>query len=57
MPKYAASIVVPVEYTVSIEADSLDEAQDKAHELEGGDVHGMIVESFGTVRVLNVEEA
>ena len=57
MAKFAATIIVPVEYTIEIEADSLDGAQDAAHELEGDDLMGATVESYGTPKVLEVEES
>jgi hypothetical protein len=57
MGKFVATVIVPVEYTIEIEADSLDEAQDEAHELSGGDLAGAMVESYGTPKVLEVEEA
>jgi hypothetical protein len=57
MNTYHATIVVPVEYTIELRASSLEEAEEAAHELEGGDVHGAMVESFGTVKVLEVVEA
>ena len=57
MAKFVATVIVPVEYTVELEADSLDEAQDAAHELGGDDLMGAIVESYGTPKVLEVEES
>ena len=57
MGKFVATVIVPVEYTVEIQADSLDEAQDAAHELMGDELMGAIVESYGTPKVLEVEEA
>lgn len=41
MPKYAMAVIEEVEYRVTVTADSLEEAQEKAIDevIEGGDRH------------------
>ena len=57
MATYSVSVVVPTEYTVELEADSLEAAKDAAHELDGYDVRDMgELEDFGTPKILEVYE-
>ena len=58
MATYSVSVVVPAEYTVELEADSLEAAKDAAHELDGYDVRDLgELEDFGTPKILEVYEA
>ena len=58
MAEYTAIVIVPVEYSLTIEADSLEEAREAVEDMEGEDIAAEgCDESKGTARILSVELA